>query len=139
MSVPVTQLQILRLLLQVEKNLNGLQVDFRSNATTWKAQAQAQSLPVATLAGYMNDAATAYQARLGWVDTLRDNTTAWPMVRDLWLILGGTASDFADLMSPFKTVANSLGPADKSSYAKIVTICNQILAGIDAPLSLWPE
>ncbi|HRF10954.1 MAG TPA: hypothetical protein PLR37_02290 [Candidatus Accumulibacter phosphatis] len=139
MAVPYTRLQALKLLLQIERNLNGLQFDFRANATTWKAAAQAQSIPRATLESQMNSAAAAYQERLGWLGTLQANGAVWSVVADLWTTIGGTGAEFNDLMTPFNAVANGLGPADKSTYAKIVTACNQILATIDAPPSLWPE
>lgn len=139
MAVPYTRLQALKLLLQIERNLNGLQFDFRANATTWKAAAQAQSIPRATLESQMNSAAAAYQARLGWLGTLQANGAVWSVVADLWTTIGGTGAEFSDLMTPFNAVADGLGPADKGTYAKIITVCNQILATIDVPPSLWPE
>ncbi len=139
MAVPYTRLQALKLLLQIERNLNGLQFDFRANATTWKAAAQGQSIPRATLEAQMNSAAAAYQDRLGWLGTLQANSQVWSVVADLWTTIGGTGAEFNDLMTPFNAVANGLGPADKSTYAKIITVCNQILAAIDVPPSLWPE
>jgi hypothetical protein len=139
MSVPYTRLQALKLMLQIERNLNGLQFDFRANATEWKAAAQGQTLPRATLEANMNSAAAAYQTRLSWLGVLQANNAVWPEVTSLWTALGGTGAEFTSLMTPFNAVANGLGPADKSTYAKIVTACNQILATIDAPPSLWPE
>jgi|GEM_PF-3519873 hypothetical protein len=139
MAVPYTRLQALKLLLQIERNLNGLQFDFRANATTWKAAAQAQSIPRATLESQMNSAAAAYQERLGWLGTLQANGAVWSVVADLWTTIGGTGAEFNDLMTPFNAVAKGLGPADKSTYSKIITVCNQILATIDVPPSLWPE
>lgn len=139
MAVPYTRLQALKLLLQIERNLNGLQFDFRANATTWKAAAQAQSIPRATLESQMNSAAAAYQERLGWLGTLQANGAVWSVVADLWTTIGGTGAEFNDLMTPFNAVADGLAPADKGTYAKIITVCNQILATIDVPPSLWPE
>lgn len=139
MAVPVTQLHILRLLLQVERNLSGLQYDMRANAATWKQQAQAQTVPVAQLAGYMDSAAAAYQTRLGWLDAAQANSDVWTKLAAMWALLGGTGKDFQDLITPFKAVADGLGPASKNTNAKIIGICDQILSTIDAPLSLWPE
>jgi len=139
MAVPVTQLQILRLILQIEQNLNGLQLDFRNNAISWKASATAQNPDVATLAKWMNDAALSYQSRLSWLPELQLNATAWSKAAALWTIIGGTNAEFTSLLAPFNAVANQLGPADKTTYAKIIAVCDQILAAIDAPLSLWPE
>lgn len=139
MAIPVTSLHILRLLLQVDQNLSGLQRDMRQNAQTWKAQAQTQTVPVDTLATWMNDAATAYQTRLGWITTAQADATNWAKLASMWTKLGGTAQEFTDTISPMSAVANQLGPAQKTTYAQIVSACDQIIAAINAPLSLWPE
>lgn len=111
----------------------------RANASTWKAAAQAQSIPLATLAQNMNDAAVAYQTRLSWLTTLQADATNWPKVRSMFIAWGGTAADFTNMVNPITAVANQLGPADKSTYAAIISDCDQILAAIEAPISLWPE
>lgn len=139
MAIPVTALHILRVLLQADQNLSGLQRDMRNNATAWKAAAQAASVPVGTLAQWMNDAATQYQTRLGWITTAQADATNWTKLSTMFATLGGTAADFTNTVNPLTAVANQLGPADKTSYAAIVTACDQILAAINAPLSLWPE
>lgn len=139
MTIPVTNLHILRLMLQIEQNLSGLQRDMRNNALTWKASATAQSLPVANLATYMNDAAMSYQSRLGWLTTLQADAGNWAKVAAMWAMLGGTGQDFSDMMTPINAVANQLGPATKNTYTQISAICDQITTAINAPLSLWPE
>lgn len=139
MTIPVTTIHILRLLLQAEQNLSGLQRDMRNNALSWQAMANAQSVPLASLAQYINDAATMYQTRLAWIATAKADTASWTLLSTMWGKIGGAETDFNDLVTPLTTTANSLGPADKSSYAAINTICNNILAAINAPLSLWPE
>lgn len=139
MATPITAIHILRLLLQAEQNLSGLQRDMRRNAETWKAAAQAQSLPVGTLAANMNDAATAYQTRLQWLSNAQANTTLWSRLGAMWAALGGTDADFSGLVTPLQAVATQLGPAAKASYAQVIGICNQILAAVDAPPNLWPE
>lgn len=139
MAVPVTSLHILRLLLQVDQNLSGLQRDMRQNAQTWKAAAQAQTVPAATLALWMNDAATEYQKRLGWITTAQADTANWNLLGSMWTKLGGTAAEFTNTINPMSAVANQLGPATKDTYTQIVGVCDQIIAAINAPLSLWPE
>jgi len=138
-TIPVTAVSILRVLLQMERNLSGLQNDMRNNALTWRTAAQAQSTPIATLAGFMNSAATAYQTRLGWVTGIQADATNWPRISAMFVVLGGTGQDFSDLMTPLTAVANQLGPATKNSYAQIIALCDQITAAVNAPLSLWPE
>lgn len=139
MAIPVTQLHILRLLLQADQNLSSLQGGMRSNAVTWRAAAVAQSQPAATLAQWMNDSATAYQTRLAWVATAQADAVIWPKLSALWALLGGTAADFNSITTPLKAVADQLGLAAKTTYAQIITACDQIIAATPAPLSLWPE
>jgi len=138
MAVPVTQIGILRVLLQVQSNLSGLQKNMRDNAQTWRTSALAQSIPIATLAGFMNSAAAAYQARLGWLPVLQVNPE-WPRIRDLYITIGGTVQEFNDMLTPLNAVADQLGLAPKASYAEIISVCDQIIAAINAPLTLWPE
>lgn len=139
MAVPVTQLDILDVMLQANQNLRGLQKDIRRNAQTWLAMAQAQSPDVVTLAGYMNSAATAYQTRLAWVSAMQADAVNWPKIQAMATILGIAGTDFSGVINPLTAVANQLGPANKSTYAAIITACNSIIAAIPAPLSLWPE
>lgn len=140
MPVPVTQVHILRLVMQIDTTLSNMQRSMRQNATTWKAQAQAQSVPRATLAQRMIDAGNSYLTLLNNITTLQANTTIWNRTRDMYVNnLGGLASDFSNFMTPLNTVATGLVNDDKSSYALIVTGCNQILSFIDAPPNLWPE
>lgn len=139
MPIPTTSLDISRAIDQVVDNLNGLQRDIRSNAIAWRAAAQAQSVPVATLAQWMNDAAAEYQKRLGWIATLRADAVNWPLVSAMWVQRGGTAADFTSKVNPMTAVANQLGPAPKTTYAQIIAGCDQIIAAINAPFSLWPE
>lgn len=139
MTIPVTQLHILRMLLQADQNLSGLQGDMRNNAITWRALAVAQTQSVATLAQWMNDAATQYQTRLAWVTTVQADAVIWPKLAALWALLGGTNADFNNVTTPLKAVADQLGPAAKATYAQIIGVCDQITTAINAPLSLWPE
>ena len=139
MAIPVTSVHVLRLLLQAEQNLSGLQRDMRANAQTWKTMAQAQNPNVATLAQYMNDAAASYQTRLGWLDTAQADSVLWTRLSAMWGTLGGTGKDFSDMITPLRAVADQLGPAGKGSYAAVIALCNQIISAINAPTSLWPE
>jgi hypothetical protein len=139
MAIPITQLHILRMLLQADQNLSGLQGDMRANAITWRAAAVAQSQPVAALAQWMNDAAGEYQKRLGWIATAQADAVIWPKLSSLWAMLGGTGADFTNMTTPLKAVADQLGPIAKGTYAQIIAACDQIIAAIPAPLSLWPE
>ena len=139
MTIPVTAVHILRLLLQAEQNLSGLQSDIRNNALTWQTWATTQSVALPALQTSITAAATEYQKRLGWITTAQANTSAWSSLSTMWSKIGGTAADFSNLVTPLQAVATQLGTADISSYAAILSVCSQILAAINAPLSLWPE
>jgi len=139
MAIPVTNIAILRVLLQLQQNFVGLQGDMRNNAVAWNAMAAAQNPDVATLAGYMTSAATSYSTRLGWVAALQADVANWSKVAAMAGVLGVTAQEFLDTMTPITAVATGLATADLSTYAKIQAACNQILAAVNAPLSLWPE
>jgi len=139
MAIGITQIHIYEVLRQCAYNIRGLQKDMRANATNWKAAATAQNVPIATLAAWMNSAATSYQTRLGWLTTLQADATNWPKVRNMFIAMGGSVADFTAMMTPLTAVANQLGPADKSTYAAIITACDQILTAVEAPFSLWPE
>lgn len=139
MAIPVTALHILRVMLQGEQNLSGLQRDVRTNAQSWLASAQSENVPVETIAQYMTDAATEYSKRLNWITELQDDTDNWSKIAVMWAKLGGTGGDFSGIITPLTAVANGLVAANKSSYAAIISVCNQIIAAVNAPLSLWPE
>lgn len=138
MAVPVTGVAILRVLLQIQTVINQCQRDMRNNASTWKAVAQAQTTPVLTLAANMNSAAVTYQTNLGWISTMQGDPS-WPRISAMYIALGGSGQEFADVMTPLQAVANQLRPAAKGTYAQIIGACDQILAAINAPLTLWPE
>lgn len=138
--IPVTQLHILRVLLQADQHLTQLQRDMRNNAITWKTQAEGGTVPVELIAQHMNTAANTYQGRLTWVsDFQTNNPIEFPKVVAMWDKLGGQSGEFNDMINPMQTVANQLSPASKTTYAEIINICDLILGAINAPLSLWPE
>jgi hypothetical protein len=139
MAIPTTAIHILRLLLQADQNLSGLQRDIRSNALAWSAAASAASIPQATLRQQILDAAASYNTRLGWIATAQANVPVWSALSSMWVILGGVAGDFAASVNPMQAVATQLLVADLSSYAAIITACASITTAINAPVSLWPE
>lgn len=139
MSVPITTAHGLSLVLQIVQNLTGLQRDMRTNAAAWRAAAQSQSQPVETISAWMLSAASSYQTRLGWLPALQSKADVWQVVSAAWSAIGGTSSELTALTSPFESAASVLLSSDKSSHAAIVVVCDQILAEIDAPPTLWPE
>jgi len=128
-----------RVMNQLQQNLTGLQRDIRSNAVAWKAMATAQSPDVATLAQFAKDAAASYETRLGWVLTYKNTSPNWPAVTAMFTALGGNIADATTLFTQMKAVADQLGAATLTTYAQISAACDQILAAVQAPDSLWPE
>lgn len=139
MAIPVTQVHILRLLLQMERNLSGLQSDIRNNALAWAAAAGDASTPVETLAEWMNAAAGEYEKRLAWMTGFQSDTENASRLQAMWLLLGGTLDDVTAVTTPMRDMVEALKAAPKTSYTEIAAICDQITGAINAPLSLWPE
>jgi len=110
----------------------------RFNAEAWKALAQAQSRPIILLADDMNSGASSYQDTLGRLQTFRLNDPSWPRIVTMYTILGGTAQEFIDFVTPMSAVANQIGPAPKTTYAEIISACDQVLAAIDPRVNPWP-
>ena len=137
MAVPSNTIQAFDVLVDGIRNIRTLQRDMANNAVTWKTMAQAQSPDVATIASYMNNAAQSYNNRLVYVTNLVANTALWNRVKAIWAILGGTVAEFSAVTNPLQAVASQLGPADKSSYAAIISACDQILAAIPLPDSAF--
>lgn len=139
MTIPVTQVHILRLMLQMERNLSGLQSDMRNNALAWAISASSASAPVDTLAEWMNSAAAEYDKRLVWMSDFQADAENANKLQAMWLLLGGTIDDVTEVITPMREMVDALITAPKTTYEEIVAICNQITDAINAPLSLWPE
>ncbi len=109
------------------------------NAATWKAMAQAQSPPLATLQSFIHDAAASYQTRLGWVTALRNDAVKKQRFLDEIALRGWSETDITDVVGPMITVANQLAGAALATYAACINACDGITAAVDKPDSLWPE
>lgn len=139
MAITLTKFHIFRVLNQIMSNLVGLQRDIVNNANTWKAMATAQSPTIVLLAQAMRDAATEYQRRLQWVADYKNNNQNWPAVSTMFQALGGDPAEATTMYQQMKTVADQLAAASIVTYAQATNACNQILAAVAAPDSLWPE
>jgi hypothetical protein len=139
MATPVTQLHMLRLMLQLEQNVSGLQNDIRRNAKTWAEAVASASVPVETLAQWMTDTANAYALRLQWMSDFKNDPVNAPKLQAMWLLLGGTLEDVTAITDPLTTAVTSLVMMPKTTYAEIIALCDLLTSSIDAPLSLWPE
>lgn len=139
MAIATSAIHILRLLLQADQNLSGLQRDMVNNANTWSAAANSASIPLAILQQQILDAAASYNTRLGWIAIAQANGPVWTALSAMWVKFGGTGADFTNIVNPLQTAANNLQSADLSTYAAIVSACSAITSSINAPVSLWPE
>lgn len=139
MAIAYSGFQTLRVLNQIMTNIVGLQHDMVSNANTWNTMATAQTLSAATIAGYMSSAAASYETRLGWMLNYKNTSPNWNAVAAMYAALGGVGADVVTLYNEMKAVADGLSGATLTTYAQITSACNQILAAVAAPDSLWPE
>lgn len=137
--IPRTNLHAGRLVDQIRQNLIGLQNDLRRNATTHKAMANAQSPNLATLQGFMTDAAASYLTRLVWIANLRADPVKRQALVDQLAKIGWTEPDITSVATALQTAAMTLSDAPKTTFAQIIAACDAVLAVVDAPDSLWPE
>lgn len=139
MAIPLTRLHKARVVDQIRQNLVGLQQDMVRNAKSHKTMAAAQSPPRATLAVFVLDSATEYLRRLQWVIDLQNDPTRKARMIEILTSMGWTEADIVDVVVPLRQAAIALRDASKNTYAQIVAACDQLLAAVDAPDSLWPE
>jgi hypothetical protein len=139
MSVPRTNIHSGRIINQLVQELVNIARDMRSNAAAHKAMAAAQSPPLATLRQFVLDCAASYQSRLQNIASLRADSTRLVLLDAELARRGWTESDIVDVYTPLKAVADGLAGATLATYNAITNACNQVLANVDAPDSLWSE
>lgn len=139
MAVTVTKLQIFRVVDQIITALVGMQRDMVNNANAWAAQAVAQSPDIVTLSKHMADAAASYERILGWILAYKNTSQNWTAVVTMYVAIGGSANDVVNHYTTLKTVADALSAANITTYAQVTNACNQILAAVSKPDSIWPE
>ena len=139
MTITLNSIHKRRLLNQIEQNLTGLQRDMHHNAVTHKAMAQAQSPDLSTLATFVRDAVLEYLRRLQWIIDLRANPTRRQRLVDMLASAGWTEQEVVDFVRELRNATIALRDAPRTTYAEIITACDQLLATVDAPESLWPE
>jgi hypothetical protein len=140
-AISQTTVHVAHVVEQIIRNLRGLHRDMRDNAQSWKTMAAVQNPTVAILRSYMADAVVSYQTRLSWVNDYKNTNANWPAVMAMMTAQGMDTADVAALYSQLKTVADQLQAAAPTltTYASINGACDQILAAVQAPDSLWPE
>jgi hypothetical protein len=139
MPLPFTKLHGNRLLNQVLQNLIGLQVDIRQNAQRHRQMALAQSPNLVTLQGFVNDCVAQYQRRQQWLADVVTDGTRRQRLDDALARIGCTEADATDIYSYLNNVISQMAAASKATYADIITLCDNVLANVAMPESLWPE
>lgn len=139
MAITRSLFHSLRILYQLQTNIVQLQRDIRSNAETWKAAATVQSSSAQQLKTWMQDAAVSYETRLEWLRSYRDTSPYWSDLATLYTLLGGNSTEVTTFYTEMKVVSDGLQAAGLNNYMQIINACDQIIAAIDAPDSLWPE
>lgn len=120
---------------QIQQATRNLARDINQNAVAWAAAAQAQSVPLSTLAQYVTNAGASYRNIIAQANAfLAANPAA---ATAACALIGATLADLNAYAAPLSTVANGIATADLSSYAKIITACNQIVAAVPMPPTLY--
>lgn len=138
MTIPITAAQYIRVAEQCLQNVVGIQRDILRSALSWKATAQAQSLPVETLASYVVAVVAELEKRIDWHADLKANQDYSNVVAALGT-RGAQESDIDLPIAAMSTVIASLKAAPVTSYATIIVACDAVLAATPPLLSLWPE
>lgn len=135
----MTNLHRTRVVEQVITILRNVQKDMRRNATVHKQMAQAQTPDHQTLKTYVNDCAATYLQNLQLIIDRRGDAVKKQQMLDILTKMGWTESDIVDTLVPLRQAAIALRDAPRSTYAEIITACDNVLSAVDAPDSLWPE
>ena len=139
MTISQTTFHTLRVVQQIMGRLVQMQADMNGNARTWIAMANAQNPDVATLAKFMTDSGTEYNRKLAEILTYKNTNPNWPAVVAMFTAMGGVPADAVTLYTQLKAIADGIGSAQLTSYAQIITACNQITAAVQMPDSVWFE
>jgi uncharacterized protein YidB (DUF937 family) len=141
MATPVTSFHIKRLTNQIETNLHNLQVAMRTNAQFWKDHALATTATPEKLSEMMVDAAGRYLGNLQWILDALNHEGHGEAVCAMFTAQGFSETECEDLVNHLKQDALKLMDlaAHKTSYAEIISACDQVLADVDAVPSIWPE
>lgn len=139
MPITPTNLHFERVVDQVRRNIIGLQLDMRTNASIHLGRAEAQSPDFSGLKQDVTATAADYLRRLQWVTDLQNDPTKKAQLVSIITKMGWVLSDITSVIVPLQAAATALSNATLTNYQDIITACNTILAAVDAPPSLWPE
>ncbi len=137
--IPVTNLQIGRIVGQIQQNLIGLQRDIHSNALTHKAMAIAQSPDLPTLQSFINDAVASYQKRLQWFTDWSAQTQKQTELANQLAKMGWDLTDITTLENALQQVIADFQQLPLKDYQGIQDACDSLATNCNSPDSLWPE
>lgn len=133
-----SQLSANRLIAQCEIVMVNMVHSLPSNAVAWKGYIS-QGIALATLQKYINDSVANYTANLKLVTDFLNNVANTATATSGMSVKGYVFTDFTNLAASLQGVVNTLGSADKSSYAGINSACDAVIAAVPPMPSLWPE
>lgn len=132
-------LEDIRLVQQAVQLIVNYAANMRSNANTHIAMANAQSPDLTTLAGFVSSAASEYQRLLDLLQTAVTTDPTKTKLLDGLARMNCVSTDITTPGTAMINAADALAAADKSSYAAIIAACNNLLAAVPQPASVWPE
>lgn len=125
----------LQLLLQLLQATRNLARDMVQNANTHIAMANAQNPSVAVLSSFVTDSAASYNRIASTAKTWVTNNNA--QATAAVGLIGATLADLNTYTTPLQTAITNLLAADVSTYAAIITACNNVLATVPSPNSVF--
>lgn len=128
-----TLFETLDLLDELRQILRNPQYNLNYNAQEWLKRATDQSVPVETLATWINNNANSFERQANFVKAMKTDPDKWGRLSALISKLGGAEKDIDDIIAPNDVEVARLRSAPKSTYAEIITLCNAILAEIKFP------
>lgn len=140
MAITATGFHAFRVLSQIERVLTNTQLGVRRNAQAWKRMVT-KSVPAADITKFMSDAASEWQRHLAALLAFRNTHPNWEKVSSMLTALGVDPQEMTAMYQELKTVVDQLATATATprSYAQINSICDQMIAAVQAPDSLWAE
>ena len=128
-----TLFETLDLLDELRNILRNPQYNLNFNAQFWLEQATAESLPVETLAGYIEANANSFEAQMTKVKEARTDPAKWNRLLDLIVRLGGAEKDLNDIILPNDEEVAKLRAAPKATYNDIKILSVRIIGEIKIP------
>lgn len=138
MAITATGFHTFRVLSQIERALTNTQLGIRRNAQVWKLMTT-RDVPAEQIAIYMADAAQEWQRHLANVATYRNTNQNWSKVSAMLTALGVDPAELVSMYQELKTVVDQLAATSPKTYTAINNICDQLIAAVQAPDSIWAE